>query len=493
VVAEFRALGRIEVVADGHRLEVGHARRQAVLAVLLTELNRVVPVDQLVERVWGEEPAPRDPRGVLRTYLWHLRRAFADLRDVALVRRAPGYELAADERQVDLHRFRALLARTHSAGDDDRRAALLEQALALWRGEPFAGLDSPWIDLTRRNLHLRHHMARLELTDIDLRRGRHTTLLSELTGQTAEHPLDERIAGQLMLALHRSGRSADAFAEYRRIRGQLADELGADPGPALRGVHQQILTTGTVHARATGTVRARDAPEGAEVRAPSTGPAAPAAPLTAPTGAATAAFQHPGIPVPRQLPAPPWSFTGRVRELDALDATLEERSGPGRVLCISGLGGMGKTWLALHWAQQNLDRFPDGQLYADMRGFAPSGPPASPRTAIHAFLHALGAAPANVPAHLNARVGHYRSLLADRRMLIVLDNVRDAQQVVPLLPGSGACTVLITGRHRLTGLVTGHGARHLALDVLPEDDARLLLARRLGGDRVDAERPRSHR
>jgi DNA-binding SARP family transcriptional activator len=244
VVVEFRVLGRIEASAGGQALDVGHARRQGVLAVLLVEVNRVVPVDQLVERVWGRQPLPKDPRGTLRTYLWHLRRAFAAARDVALVRRAPGYELVADERHVDLHRFRDLLARTEAAlaaKDDDRAAALFEQALGLWRGEPFAGLDTPWIDSVRQNLLLRRHAARLDLTDIRLRRGRHTALPAELAGLAAGHPLDERIAGQLMLALYRSGRPADALAVYRRIRRNLAEELGTDPAPALRRLHQRIL------------------------------------------------------------------------------------------------------------------------------------------------------------------------------------------------------------------------------------------------------------
>lgn len=222
---------------------------------------------------------------------------------------------------------------------------------------------------------------------------------------------------------------------------------------------------------------------------------------TARTGPATAALYpsarsaRPGPepwpqPTPRQLPAAPHMFIGRSRELAQLDAELDEQpqaSGAPLVFTIGGMGGIGKTWLALHWAHRHLDRFPDGQLYADLRGFDPTGQPLTPATAMRGFLEALGLMPTVIPLELQAQAGLYRSLLADRRMLIVLDNAHDTAQVTPLLPGGATCTVLITSRRQLTGLIATHGARSLVLDVLPTEDARQLLARQLGRTRLDAE------
>jgi DNA-binding SARP family transcriptional activator len=444
MTVEFRVLGQIEVLADGRTVNVGHARQRSVLAVLLVEANRVVAVDQLIERLWGTAPAPKDPRSVLRTYVWHLRRALAAVGDnVTLLRHAPGYKLIVDSQQVDLHRFRGLLTRAATA-NDNQAATLIEQALGLWHGEPFAGLDTPWISATRQNLLLRRQMARLDLTDIHLRHGRHTALLAELTDHAAEHPLDERIAGQLMLALHRSGRPAEALTEYQRVRKRLVDELGVDPGSALQQLHQQILTANT-------------------------------------TAAAV---------IPRQLPAAPRPFTGRTHELARLSAALDQqadRRGTPPIAAISGAGGIGKTWLALHWAHQNLDRFPNGQLYVNLCGFDPFRQPMPAETAVRGFLDALGVVPTRIPADLDAQVGRYRSLLADKRILIVADNVRDTAQVIPLLPGSPTCTVLVTSRHRLTSLITGHGAVPMDLDMLGEDESQRLLVRKLGHDRVTAE------
>jgi DNA-binding SARP family transcriptional activator len=484
VTVEFRVLGQIEALVNGEALDVGHARQQSVLAALLVEANRVVSVDQLVERTWEMAPTPRDPRRALRTYVWRLRRVLAAVGDVALVRHAPGYKLVVEEEQVDLHRFRALLAWAETAGDDDRAAALIEQAMGLWRGEPFAGLDAPWIESTRHSLLLHRLTARLDLTDIHLRQGRHAALLTGLTDHAAEHPLDERIAGQLILALYRSGRTADALAAYHRIRAQLADELGVDPGPALQQLQLQILTADSALATdgpSPGTAPAVDSPDpdpgfGAD---PDFGPGADPVPDPA-TERGPAVF-------PRQLPAPPRLFIGRTTTLARMSAALDEQIGSGGTLVISALGGMGKTWLALNWAHRNLDRFPDGQLYVDLRGFAPSGRPMPTQTAVCGLLDALGVPPAGIPADPDAQVGKYRSLVAGKRMLIVLDNARDTAQVSPLLPACAACTVLVTSRHRLTGLITGHSAVPVELDVLSNDEAHGLLARYLGRDRVTAE------
>ena len=466
VRAEFRLLGPIRVAVGGRAVEVATARQRAVLAVLLLEANRTVPVDRIVERVWGERRLPDRPQNAVRTYVSLLRTALSGVDGVAIGRQSGGYLIGVDEECVDVHQFHDLLGRARRGADDAHAVGLIESALALWRGEPFADLDTPWINAARDALVLDRQAARLDLIDVRLRRGQHGAALAELATQAAQHPLDERIAGQLMLALYRSGRQADALAHYRRVHRRLADELGTDPGAALQRLHLQILAAD----------RELAAP------APCVGGTPPRAPAPAPE-------QRPAT-VPRQLPAAPRWFTGRTRELARLAAALDEPAESGRTLAIcaiGGTGGIGKTWLALHWAHRHLDRFPDGQLYVNLRGFDPTGEPLAPATALRGFLDSLGVPPASVPADLDAQAGLYRSLLADKRMLIVADNARDTGQVAPLLPGSASCTVLVTSRHQLGGLAAGHGARSIDLGVFDESESRQALGRQLGRARVAAE------
>jgi DNA-binding SARP family transcriptional activator len=451
---EFFLLGSVEVRDNGGLVDVGHTRQRHVLAMLLAEPNRVVEVDQLVDRVWGRHRLPADPVGALQTYISLLRRVFARSGELTIIWQSPGYMVAADEQAVDLHRFHGLITRAGRA-TDEHAAALLEEGLGLWRGEPFAGLDTPWATDVRAVLAAHRHAARLDLADIRLQLGQHAIVVPRLAAQAAEHPLDERVAGQLMLALYRSGRQADATAHYERIRGLLAEELGADPGPALRRLHQQILSADPALA-----VRAREAPARAR----------PA--------------------VPRQLPAPPALFTGRASELARLTAVLGGDGDPAGltgISVVSGAGGVGKSWLALHWAHQHLELFPDGQLWVNLGGFAPAGEPVPAQTALRGFLDGLGVDPATVPAELEAAAALYRSVIAGKRMLVVLDNAATTGQVIPLLPGSTGCAVLVTSRRMLTGLAIGHGARSLNLDVLPGTEARELLARHLGAARLAAE------
>jgi DNA-binding SARP family transcriptional activator/tetratricopeptide (TPR) repeat protein len=460
---EFRLLGEISVHVDGRPLEIGYAQLRCMLAVLLVESDRPVSADQLVERVWGGRELPLRPRAAIHHNMAVLRRALAPAGDVAIVRHPAGYLLTADAETVDLHRFGSLLKRARAAQDDERAAELFEQALRLWRGEAFGGLDTPWLNARRDTLESELHAARLDLTDIQLRRGRHAALLGDLLKQTAQYPLDERLAGQYLLALYRGGLQADALRYYETLRLRLADELGTDPSPPSRKLHQRIL--------------AADPALGA--------PASPVAVTSAPIAAPA-----PSAPLPRQLPAPPRQFTGRTRELAYLTAALDGQPGSGGTLvvtAIGGTGGIGKTWLALHWAYQHLDRFPDGQLYVDLRGFDPGGQAVRPATVVRGFLDALGVAPRAVPADLDAQVELFRSLVADRHMLIVLDNARDSEQIAPLLPNGPTCTVLVTSRRRLSGPTGAHGARTLDLDVLPDDDARHLLISHLGHERVAAE------
>ncbi|WP_069164683.1 AfsR/SARP family transcriptional regulator [Nocardia altamirensis] len=450
---EFRLLGGVEAFHDGRPIDIGHARQQCVLAVLLIEVDTVVTVDQLVDRVWGVHVSPR-ARNTLHTYITRLRRCLAVADgEVKIVRRAGTYRLAVAPLAVDLHRFRHLI--TQAGGSDDRQAmALYEQALGLWRGEPFSSLDTPWINSVGAALAAERLSAELQHTDVQLRCGKHANLVAGLTTRAAERPLDERLSGQLMLALYRNGRQADALRHYQQIRRQLADELGADPGPALQRLHQQILT------------------------------ADPA--LTIPGAVAVSS----ALPVPRQLPAMPQLFAGRVRERAVLTEFITAHANAGGTVVISaigGIGGIGKTWLALYWAHQNAHRYPDGQLFVNLRGFDPAGPPVDPAVAVRGFLEALGVAPAAVPQDFDSRTALYRSLIADKRMLVVLDNAIDSAQVAPLLPGNPATAVVITSRNAMPALIAGHSARSLSLSTLADDEARHLLIGHLGAERVAAE------
>jgi DNA-binding SARP family transcriptional activator/tetratricopeptide (TPR) repeat protein len=448
VAIEFRILGTVEAQIDGAMLDVGSARQRSVLAALLAETNQVVSADQLANRVWGDR-VPLGARPTLRSYLSRLRQVIAGAENAEIARRTGGYVLTINPSALDLNQFRELVAKARAAEDRDQALDLLDRAVGVWRGEALTGLDSPWLNALRDTIEAERVAAELERVDLQLHRGQHNVVLAELTNMVVSRPLDERVAAQFMLALYRGGRQADALAHYGQIRLRLADELGADPTPALRQLHRQILT------------------------------ADPA--LAIPT---TARSTSP--PVPRQLPQAPASFTGRREELDQLSGALDNADGT-VVITVVGAGGIGKTWLTLHWAHRTADRFPDGQLFVDLQGYAPADKPVPPAVAVRGFLDALGVQPAQIPAHLDAQVGLYRSLVAGRRMLIMLDNARDAHQVMPLLPGSPTCTVVVTSRDRMARLVVTHDAHPLALDVLPESTARALLVRRLGHARVHAE------
>ncbi|WP_308209387.1 AfsR/SARP family transcriptional regulator [Allokutzneria sp. A3M-2-11 16] len=429
-----RLLGEVAADVHGRPVDLGPAKQQCVLAALAVEVGRVVPAERLAVRVWGED-VPRRARATLHSYISRLRQALADVDGVAIERRSSGYALISDA--VDLHEFQALRAAAREEADDTSAARLLTDALELWRGEALTGLDGEWAETERARLERERLTAQQDLVDARLRLGQGEWLVVELAAQAEEHPLDERVAGQYMRALNQAGRTADALEHYRRTRARLVEELGTEPGAALGALHRKLLA------------------------------ADPA--LTVAPGERV---------VPRQLPAAPAPFVGRTDELDRLGDTV----------VIAGVGGIGKTWLALHWAHRHVDRFPDGQLFVDLRGFSPDSTPMDPAVAVRGFLGALGVDPGQVPADPHARSALFRSLVADRRMLLVLDNAVDTAQVAPLLPGSEQCTVIVTSRYRLTGLVTGHGAHHVPLDMLGETEARELLRDRLGATRAEAER-----
>ncbi|GIJ43399.1 XRE family transcriptional regulator [Virgisporangium aliadipatigenens] len=439
---EFQLLGPVELIGSPHRVDLGAPRQRAVLAALLVDVGRVVTPELIVDRVWGGEP-PDGVRRSLHAYVARLRRALreAGTGNVPLVHRSAGYTVDLPPERVDLHRFRDLAAR------GERES--LRAALELWRGEPLAGITGHWADRMRRTWQRERLDTVAAWASAELSAGNPSAVLAPLTELVEEEPLAETLAATLMRALALAGRQAEALDRYTVTRQRLVEELGVDPGPALREAHRAIL-------------RGELGPE--------------AAPAVSPSATA----------VPAQLPGEVAAFTGRDEELAALDAVLAE---PGStavpVAVVSGTAGVGKTALAVCWAHRARDRFPDGQLYADLRGYDPERP-ADPADVLAGFLLALGVPPMEIPLRLDERAARYRTETSGRRILILLDNAATVEQTRPLLPGTGTCAVLVTSRDSLAGLVALHGARRVDLGLLPRDRSVALL-RRLIGTRVDDE------
>jgi DNA-binding SARP family transcriptional activator/tetratricopeptide (TPR) repeat protein len=466
----FAVLGPLQVVDGlGTVRPVSAAKQRIVLAALLMSGGKMVSAGELAEALWDACPSPNAPT-VVRTYVARLRRALGPA-GARIVGQPSGWavELRSPE-EFDLAEVDWLwrTARVEAeAGQWQRVSSLLGRALSLWRGEPLADILSD--ALVRREAN-RLTELRLQLTeariDADLRLGRHGELVAELQRLAAEYPLREHIRAQLMLACYRCGHQAAALEVYRDARAVLDGELGVEPGRELRELHQQILVADPV--LSTGV---------------------PGGPVVGPSsGRDLGVLERQAVP--RQLPAGPASFTGRSAELSELSAMAGESAGLAGTVVVTAIGGMagvGKTALALHWAHQVASRFPDGQLYAGLRGFDPSGRPATAAEAIRGMLDALGVPAGQIPSDLDAQAGLYRSLLAGRRMLIVLDNARDEQQVRPLLPAAEGCLVIVTSRNRLAGLAASHAARLLSVDLLSDQEACALLAARLGNARAAAE------
>jgi DNA-binding SARP family transcriptional activator/Flp pilus assembly protein TadD len=451
----FAVLGSL-LVRDGDSvIGVPAARQRVLLAALLVRAGAVVPADALVEVMWDGVP-PDGAVTTLRSHVSRLRRALGPAAGSRVVTRYPGYLIEAGEEEVDLLRFRWLCreggAAVH-AGEWTRAWQVLTDGLGLWRGEPLADVPS---ELLRRDQVPGLEELRLQAVewriDAGLQLGRHGELVAELQALVVRHRLRERFHAQLMLALVRCGRQAEALDAYQSARGVLVEELGTEPGAELRDLHQRILT---------------------------------ADPALAGPQAGTPGRDHPAA-VPRELPAPVPGFVGREGELAALTGLLDRADDQTSAVVISAIGGtagVGKTALAMHWAHRAADRFPDGQLYVNLRGYDPDRPvPAA--DALAGFLRALGVPGQDIPAEEDERAARYRSLLAGKKMLVVLDNAATVEQVRPLLPGSPACAVLITSRDSLAGLVARDGATRLDLDLLPLADAVSLL-RALVGTRVD--------
>ncbi|MFE4967075.1 BTAD domain-containing putative transcriptional regulator [Streptomyces sp. NPDC056660] len=475
IVVELHLLGPVELSVQGRTVEVGPPQRRTVLAALAVDAGRPVPADVLIRRVWGADP-PDGARRALHAHVARLRRLCERTEDpghprLRLVRRSAGYLLEARPDQVDIHRFRQLVGRARETErSDETRAALLREALGLWHGEPLAGLGGQWAAQVREAWRRQHVDASVAWARVESRVSDPVAVIGPLTELLDAYPLVEPLTEALMRALHAAGRSAEALDCYSAVRKRLTEELGTDPGAELRKVHQAILRGGLAEsvARPVSRTPVRAAPP---VRRPA---------VTTP---------WPG-PAPGQLPMGVSGFTGRGEELarleDILAASAEQPSAV-VITAVSGTAGVGKTALAVHWARRAQQAFPDGQLYVNLHGFAPGGSATSPAEAVRGFLDALQVPPARIPAGLEAQVGLYRSLLAGRRVLVVLDNARDAEQVRPLLPGAPGCLALITSRRSLTGLAATEGAQLLTVGMLAPEEARELLIRRLGAARVTAD------
>ncbi|MFI9646724.1 BTAD domain-containing putative transcriptional regulator [Streptomyces sp. NPDC052040] len=446
----FGVLGPVRAWREDEPLATGSPQQRALLAALLLREGRTATASELIDALWGEEPPPRALAAV-RTYASRLRKV---LSPGVLVSESGGYAVRlTDARALDLAAAQELAGdaeKAKGAGDLGRARRLLTEALARWDGEPLANIPGPYAETQRTRLQEWRLQLLETRLDMDLEQGCHAEAVSELTALTAAQPLRERLRELLMLALYRSGRQAEALAVYADTRRLLADELGVDPRPGLKDLQQRIL---------------RADPGLAEPSAPAAEPAA--APVR-----------------PAQLPATVPDFTGRTSFVDELSDVLA--SAEGRVMAVSalaGIGGVGKTTLAVHVAHQARTAFPDGQLYVDLQGAGHQA--AEPETVLGSFLRALGTTESAIPDTLEERAALYRSVLDGRRVLVLLDNAKDAAQVRPLLPGTDGCAALVTSRVRMVDLA---GAHLVDLDVMSPDEALSLFTKIVGEERVDSER-----
>lgn len=466
----------MEIHADGHAWEAGPRQQRHVLAALAVDAGRPLTTEVLIDRVWDE--APSGARRALHVHISRLRRLLGQAgaggeTPTRLVRRSGGYVLDIDTDIVDLHSFQGLVERARVQTSPDIRIALLRDARALWRGEPMTGLTGEWVTQCRWAWRQNYLEATEAWARAHLRVGDAEAVIGVLTDLTGEEPFLESAAALLMRALYATDRGADALQVYLTLRRRMVEELGTDPGPELQKLHQAILRRDVLDPCAPWSRQMAQAAPNHTVTA--------VAPVPAEVDSQTPDPMD--RPTPAQLPADVSMFAGRARELALLCQALTSsptRDGTGAIATVGGLGGIGKTWLAVRWAHQHKDRFPDGQLFVDLRGFDPSGQIVTPESALRGFLDALGVPPHAIPAHPDAQAGLYRSLVARRRMLVVLDNARDAAHVVDLLPGSPGSAVIVTSRDRLIGLVTQYGAQPVPLDILTTAEAEQVLTMRFG-------------
>ncbi|MFR9728538.1 BTAD domain-containing putative transcriptional regulator [Saccharopolyspora sp. MS10] len=457
----FQVLGPLEVRLDGAPLRLGSAAVRGAFACLLLEPNQLVSIDRLIDTLWGDDP-PATARTIVHGYISRIRRLLHEHGDEStpgrpeILTRAPGYLLRIDPERVDAHRVRTLINEAHGK-DPATRAALLGEALRLWRGPVLSGIAAERLpQLVGPNLDELRLLALEERIAAELELGKHHRLVVELSALVDHHPLRERLTYLLMLAGYRAGNRAEALARYHALRERLSHELGIDPGPEVRTLYERLLRDD--EALLSGTQRQADR----EV---------------APVG-----------PVPAELPPAVAGFVGREREMAVLDRMVERDRGDATLLAVlTGTAGVGKSAVAITWAHRVAASFPDGQLYASLRGFDSERAPLSPGEALTSMIKTLGVAADAIPVDLDDRAALFRSLLADRRVLVLLDNARDSEQVRPLLPGSSRSLVLVTSRRRLDGLVVRSGARVLPLETLPTESAVELLGRAGGIDGSAAE------
>ncbi len=471
-VTRFRILGPLEFRSGEAWSGIGAPKWRALFAALLLNHGQVVSTDRLIDELWGDEP-PAKPANLVATYVHRLRGLIGDPDGRVLVTRAPGYQVVVGPDELDTARFARLVAAARKAlagGEAARAVGLLTEALDLYRGTPLADVPSSELVATEAGRLEESRVVALGLRiEAEIECGDAADVVGELLRLTADHPLREELWALLMRALRAAGRQAEALEAYERARKVIGDELGVDPGPSLRQLHQEIL-----EADARPASRAVQ-PTGAVV---SPGP-----------GAAPQIAMAPRAPVvPSQLPADIPDFTGRAEQVEYLCDLFSDvpdgdaATGAVTVSLVAGAGGLGKTTLAVHVAHRLRTRFPDGQLYVNLRGA--SDQPATPADVLARFLRELAVDGAKVPASEDERAALYRTRLAGRRILVVLDDARDAAQARPLVPGSVSCGVLITSRNLLPDLV---GGRLVDLDVLDDDEARALLAEIVGADRLGAE------
>jgi DNA-binding SARP family transcriptional activator len=538
----FRILGPLEVLSPDGWTEISAPKWRSLLACLLIRPSQLVPTDLLIDELWGDSP-PKRANNLVSIYVHRLRKVTGDTEGRMLVYRAPGYLLRLAPGDLDMQEFEARVVEGRNAltaGDVQAAAALFSDALALWRGPLLADVSpSPLLTVQAdRAQELRISAAELRI-EAELACGRAAQVVAELRGFVAEHPLRERLWLLLMRALEDAGRRAEALEVFAQAQEVIAAELGVDPGAELQRFHRELLAADASSATAPPTRPRRPAPAD---RAPSAGRAAPAAAkrglardvpavdatdavadssaqpaaessaatvvadeetpagaiaigtIAEPSAAEAAHQAEAAVPAvapakvrPAQLPADIGDFTGRethVGHLCELLLTGNAASGPGavRIAVVNGAAGLGKTTLAVHAAHQVSAQFYDGQLYVDLLGASPQ--PASPGEVLARFLRDLGIEGDKVPARDDERAALYRTTLTGRRMLILLDNAKDAAQVRPLLPGSSACAVLVTTRNRTSDLAS---TRSFDLNVLEDTEALALFSRIVGEERAAAE------
>lgn len=447
---EFRILGPVEASVAGRVVELGGRRSRQVLAVLLLNAGRPVSAERFIDTVWDNDP-PTSVRTQLAIQISALRRAFREAgRDHDIIETTKtGYRLNDRATWIDAEEAERALVGAQTLTDREDAADRLRAALALWRGPAFAGLGTPGLDAAARRLgELRLNIAE-ELHDVELTLGRHRAQIAELTALVADQPLRERLRAQLMTALWRSGRQADALEVYQEGRRLLVEELALEPGPELRELQRAILTDDS-RATVSESVGERESA---------------------------------GSVIPAELPADVSVFAGRTEQLARMHSFLTfGGSDVAPVLALAGTGGVGKSTLAIHVGHRVVDSFPDGQLYVNLHGSTPDVKPLEPAEALSRLLRSLGADPASIPVETDEAACRLRSLTDGRRLLVVLDNAVDVAQVVPLLPATPSCRVVVTSRRTLADLT---GAVHERLDVLPETEAIGLLSQLIGPERVD--------